>query len=592
MSGFSKPPCVVSADFLRVKGLPVRTDDSYPPNLTDEMTRLLKRPDVDFDAHGNPLRLKDVQARALYDLGTHGKGFFPLRVGAGKTLISFLAPRVLEAKRPLLVVPGGLLKKTEREWHEMAKYWRVAKHLDIKSYDFLSRVSGAAYLDREQKDMILADEAHKLKNLRAAVTRRFRRYIEGRIARDEKIVFVPLTGTPMKKSIKNFAHLLEWSHREAAPTPLYAATLMEWSEALDESINPFSMRPPGALLDLMPGATDDSEMFEDDRHRARVIFQKRMLATSGIIISDAVQDYGGSLQINAIEYTPNEVTEANFQKLRDTSCRPDGWALTEAVQVWACARQLALGMHYIWEPAAPQEWLDKRRQWASFVRETLKAPSSSRAGIDSELQVTNAVDRGEIEDEYDLLGEWRKIAPTFDVNSKEVWHDDTALNVCAEWLKTHPKGICWVEHILFGRELSRRTGLPFFGAGGVTGRKGSVLPFDMDPDVSGPVIASHANLTGRNLQFKWCDNLITAPRGDSEFFEQLIGRTHRDGQSEDEVTVDILVGCREHLESIPRALNSSDVKQSLLGFTQKLRLADIDDWPDDTQRRPGKRWAA
>jgi hypothetical protein len=581
---FSKPAVVSSADFVRVRDLPVRGEDSYPDNLTDEMTRLLKQPNAYVGADSLPLRLKDVQARALYDLGTHGHGFFPLRVGSGKTLIGFLAPRVLEARRPLLLVPGGLLEKTTRDWHEAAKYWRVAKHLSIRSYDFISRVSGAAYLDREQHDMLILDECHKTKNLRAAVTRRIRRYIEGRNARKDRCIVIPMSGTIMKKSIKDFAHLLEWSHGESAPVPHYAATLMEWSEALDENVNPFAQRPPGVLTELLPGAVPYEQVFDDDRHLARTVYQKRLIATAGVIVADAVQDYDGSLQISSIEYQPNEVTETNFRKLRDDSRRPDGFALTEAVQVWACARQLALGMHYEWDPPAPEDWLDKRAQWASFVRETLKAPSSVRAGIDSELQVTNAVDRGDVTDEYGLLAHWREVKPSFDVNSKEVWHDDTALKVCEEWLKAHKKGICWVEHTLFGKELSRRTALPFFGAGGLDS-KGAYID-----DATGPIIASYANLAGRNLQFKWSSSLITAPRGDSEFFEQLIGRTHRQGQEDDEVTVEVLVGCREHLEAIPRALNSSDVKKSLLGFSQKLHLADID-WPASTGRS-GKRWAA
>ncbi len=581
---FAKPPVANSADFVRIRDLPVRGEEAYPPNLAAQLTALLRQPGVELDEHGKPIMLKPKQATALYDLGTHGKGFFPLRVGAGKTLIGFLAPRVLEARQPLLLVPGGLLEKTERSWKKAAQYWQVARHLRIRSYDFISRVSGAQFLDQLQPDMIIADECHKLKNLRAAVTRRVRRYVEAKRPK-----FIPMSGTIMKKSLKDFAHLLEWAHGDMAPVPHYAATLMEWAEALDEGINPFSQRPPGVLVDLMPGedcAVPVADAWaDDDRQRARRIYQKRLLATPGVIIADAVADYDGSLAINAIEYQPNDVTEENFRKLRDEACRPDGFALTEAVQIWACARQLALGMHYTWDPPAPEAWLDARKQWAAFVRDVLKDPSAMRQGIDSELQVVNAVDRGEIEDPYELLKAWREIKPTFDVNSKEVWHDDTALNLCAAWLAEHPKGICWVEHTLFGRELSRRTGLPFFGAAGLT-PQGAFID-----DASGPIIASYANLTGRDLQFKWCDNLMTAPRGDSEFFEQLIGRTHRQFQPEDEVTLDILVGCREHLEAIPRALNSSDVKKSLLGFEQKLQLANLEDWPELTGRS-GKRWAA
>jgi hypothetical protein len=580
---FCKPPVKVSDDFNRVRGLPVRGDGAYPPNLTLEMTNLLRAPGVTHDAKGRPLMLKDKQAQALWDLGTYSHGYFPLRVGAGKTLISFLAPRMINAQRPLLVVPGGLLGKTEREWHEAAKYWRVSQQLRIKSYDFISRVSGAQYLDTHKPDMIVADEMHKLKNPRAAVTRRFRRYMETSL----NCTFVPLGGTPMKKSIKDFAHLLEWSHGSGSPTPLYAQTLLEWAEALDENPNSFTQRDPGVLSQLIDlGDDEGGPVVEDARDHARRVFQKRLLATPGIVVADAVEDYTGSLNVSAIEYDVNSTTEENFKALRETNCRPDGWALTEAVQIWAVARQLALGMHYVWDPSPPQEWLDARKQWAAFVRDVLAKPSAMHAGIDSELQVTNAVLHGHLEDEYGLLDAWRKIKPTFDINSREVWHDDSALNVCAEWLGSHPKGICWVEHTLFGRELSRRTGLPYFGAAGKQNGDSAGAYIE---DADGPVIASiAANITGRNLQFKWHENLVTAPMADSERWEQLIGRTHRQGQEEDEVNVECLVGAKEHLEAIPRAISSSDVKEAMLGFRQKLHIATID-WPAMTGRR-GARW--
>jgi len=44
-------------------------------------------------------------------------------------------------------------------------------------------------------------------------------------------------------------------------------------------------------------------------------------------------------------------------------------------------------------------------------------------------------------------------------------------------------------------------------------------------DADGPIIASvAANSEGRNLQGKWCDNLLTACPADAEKLEQVIGR--------------------------------------------------------------------
>jgi hypothetical protein len=81
---------------------------------------------------------------------------------------------------------------------------------------------------------------------------------------------------------------------------------------------------------------------------------------------------------------------------------------------------------------------------------------------------------------------------------------------------------------------------------------------------------------------------LTACPADAEKLEQVIGRTHRRGQKEDTVNVDVMIGCREHLEAIPRALASASVKKDLLGFELKISLADID-WPENILRS-GSRW--
>src|ERR1700681_3334018 len=121
---WSKPPVGHSEDFERIRNLPVRGDEAYPPSLAEEMSKLLRVP-------GGTETLLDTQARALFDLGTHGKGFFPIRVGGGKTYVTFLAPRMLGAKRPVLLLPAKLVQKTEREMGHAAKHWRIAKHLRI-----------------------------------------------------------------------------------------------------------------------------------------------------------------------------------------------------------------------------------------------------------------------------------------------------------------------------------------------------------------------------------------------------------------------------------------------------------------------------
>ena len=55
----------------------------------------------------------------------------------------------------------------------------------------------------------------------------------------------------------------------------------------------------------------------------------------------------------------------------------------------------------------------------------------------------------------------------------------------------------------------------------------------------------------------------------------VIGRTHRSGQEADEVTVDILLGCREHYDAFQRALDGARAAADTLGHAQKILLADL-----------------
>ncbi|MEI6807023.1 MAG: helicase, partial [Myxococcaceae bacterium] len=80
-------------------------------------------------------------------------------------------------------------------------------------------------------------------------------------------------------------------------------------------------------------------------------------------------------------------------------------------------------------------------------------------------------------------------------------------------------------------------------------------------------IAAHSE--GRNLQ-KWHQNLVMSCPANGSVWEQLIGRTHREGQLADKVTFDIVVACNEQLRSLHRAVSDARYIQDTTGQPQKL----------------------
>ena len=399
-------------------------------------------------------------------------------------------------------------------------------------------------------------------------------------------MFAALSGTVMKGSLKDFAHLLRWSLKSGAPIPATDDEAAEWADALDEKVNPLGRRQPGALLDFEEGEPDE---FVPPLQRARRVFQSRLLETRGVVASSKTDGVTCSLRISALEYEPAEITAKHIHQMRHGVkgddgeyvvlpwSTPDGWTFSEAIEFRMYLRQLAIGFHGIWDPRPPTEWISARRDWAVFVRETL---ARSRT-LDTELQVANAVDAGKLE--TPTLDAWRAVKDTFKVQPRDVWHDDTALNVCAKWMEEH-KGICWCEHRFFARRLAQLTGTTYYGANGVSDAGESIT----DVKAGRAIIASvQANATGRNLQM-FDKNLITSCPPSAHTVEQLVGRTHRDGQEADEVLVDVLVGCREHADAFERALAGARAAADTLGHDQKILLADLC-FPDFDNRK-GPLW--
>ena len=209
------------------------------------------------------------------------------------------------------------------------------------SYESLGRVRMAQELENYHPDLIIADEAHRLKNPRAACTRRVARYMKDH----PTVPFVALSGTIMRHSIKDFAHLLIWALKDQAPVPLDKDELEEWAQCLDDD-DPMARMAPGPL-----GATVEE---------AREGFQRRLTSHPGIVIYQS-EDTAASLRIEALEYQVNAATEGAFKVLRAEWATPTGYTFSEAIMLWKFARELALGHWVEWDPHAPQEWLDARQ---------------------------------------------------------------------------------------------------------------------------------------------------------------------------------------------------------------------------------------
>lgn len=589
---FQKRAVENSADIRRVLALPARVwDTATTEAAVSHLTRALR-------THNGEQTLREKQAQALAEFPKTRGLFLPLGVGEGKTLISMLAPIVFGARAPLLIVPAALVQKTEDDRVRYARDWQVARHLRIRSYEKLSLVQSQHTLERiDRPDLLIVDEGHRLKNPRAGVTKRVARYL----AEHPETAFIYMSGSALTKRLSEISRLMYWALRDGSPLPSSDEETMSWGDAIDEASDGAMWRTdPGALLQF--AHRDDRD--EPDLVRARRGLRRRIHATPGVIASTGETTVTASLRIVGEELDVNDATEANFKTLRERWATPDGWVFESAIQIWALAKQLALGFHYIRVDAAqwdgwrarlrtdpglysealeasrlPEFWLQPKKEWSVFVRETL----ADRPDLDTPLQVAIECREGRLSDH--AYRPWVGVRDQIKVFKFERWHDDAALVACERWMAERA-GIVWCEHVFFAAELARRTGRPFYsnGACDAAGRA-----IEASRPKEGSIIASIAACcTGQNLQ-AWDRNLITSPMSRGDWWQQLLGRTHRHGQTSDEVTADAFVACWEHHDAWQKALSSARMVADISGERQRILSAADVVWP--TAHEVGPRWS-
>jgi hypothetical protein len=548
-------------ELRRILALPRRSLDSGE-EWAARLTAALRTP-------WGTMQLRDIQALALKEICDVGGAFCPINAGGGKTLLSYLAPTMAQATRPVLIVPAALRDKTRKEFRVLAQHWQ-GPHPDtytIVSYQELGRTSAGAelnqagaivrpgLLEKLRPDLIVFDEVHKVKNFKAAVTRRVKRYL----AQNPGVKVVAMSGTITKRSLKDYAHIARWCLPLTCPVPQTEDDLEAWSAALDEKVQSFQRLKPGALKLFVKGWNSEA----DQLAQAREAYRSRLIETPGVV---ATQDgaLGTSLVIAPFGEGECPKIEDAFANLRSTWSTPDGNAFADPISLARHARSLALGIYYKWRVPAPLEWAAKRKEWAAECRELIK---TNRRNLDSEKHIIQHLHL--YPDAQPLYKQWAAVKGTFTPEPTAVWISDEALDWCARWLKENT-GIIWVKHGFFGAELSRRTGLSYYRQGGLDAQ-GRMIE---DAPAKQSLIASiDSNGTGRNLQ-KWHKNLVVSGLANGEQVEQLIARTHRPGQLEDEVTVDVYMGSVETLDGWAQARADCYYTQQSIGQAQRACYAD------------------
>ncbi len=539
-----------SGEFERIAKLPRRRwTEEEAKALAEQMTPLVRAP-------GGTWSLLPVQAiylRECWLQSRKGLGVFaPMGVGSGKTLSTLLGPRVTRAPRPLLIVPASLNNDGRKQ--EVCNYAKQFSFVPppVVHTQALQGDDGLALLESHAPTDIWIDEFHLFKNPRSKRAAKLNKYLK---AHPGTRVYA-LTGTIMKRSIKDFAHVLHWCLGVESPLPIVWHVLEEWAAALDEKLSMGFVSDPGVLLDwCKPGEVD--ELGPTDAARRAV--GRRILETPGVIGYSLTKEHlPSTVVIEEIRLPETPKIVQAFELLRSKQELPDGTQLVEALEWTRHARTLPLGYWLRWKYPAPKEWLARRKAWGSFVREHLKG----RHRLDSPDEVKKAFP-GQAE-----LKAWEEIRDSFKPETVAEWIDGNALSICARWLQE--PGIAMTENTEFALALAQVAQVPYFGPGGLDASGRSI-----DLYAGRSAVASFkANKEGRNLQ-RWGRLLFPCPPTNGPDGQQSVGRIQRKGQTRDKLLVSVGIGCAEHLQNFWQMTKDSNASRNLSENTQIILDAEI-----------------
>ncbi len=572
---------------------------------------MLKRTPIPYPFRSPSDCLYATQALALQEIWERKGAVLPIRVGAGKSLLAYLSIAIMKPKRPMLIVPAAMIIDTEQEWRKFERHWRGPRFEDvvILSYEKISNPSSAEkvlpdgqviwpdIMERNRPDMIVMDECDRAGDVAATGTIRIGRYIE-----THRPIVVAMSGTLIRKSLKDAAHIFEWAlGEEYAPLPLPAQfkSLQAWSDCLDAKGGKGGKRTePGALLTkLTPEERrqyDEADSADDARGVVCGMVGVHILETPGVVGSqDGPLTLPGRIDPCYVKDEDDEI-ERQFGLLLDGDenegrakwTMPDGLLLPDARALAAPLVTLGMGFFLQQDPRPPESYRLCRSAYNAAVREVVEKRPELK--LDSEFVVRKAIREGRLPEMEGFLEAWEDEQRTYRETtgfaqppSVPLWVSDEVVDEVRRWLDAGT-GLVWCSYVALGNKLSKALKLPYFGASKIdaTGRHVTKLRRGE------PAILSIASC-GRGLnglQFVANRQLwLGAPS------EQPLARCHRVGQEAPMVYNDIYLGSAAALARYQRQ-KSSAVNFAGAISRQAQKLQYLADYMPERLNMEGKRW--
>ena len=638
-----------SLEISRIIRLPI------VPELLPEEVDAFSEQEIQARYSESGFRLFPTQAAAVLAYDIYGGLFAPIGVGWGKTLITLMiADRALQKgiDRTMLFVPPQVYQQltlTDIPWARKRVGLRTPfillggksrderrrivgskkKGCYVLPYSLLSTTDTNDLLNGVCPGLIVLDEAHNVKNPKAARTKRLFGP-DGFITRNQPEV-CSLSGTITNKSLRDYGHLISYALRDQSPLPMDSALIDQWARALDanadqqdqEKAQTGPMRP---LLQWFQTHWAD-EKLPPQIAGYRKAFNRRLITCPGVTTSgDAEIGVALSLENDPVkDYQKCKGFDVLLQHMKDVEelwITPSGDEIDEGFQKWRYLYELTAGFYH-------------RQRWPDVEELLTRARFKDLSVPEVEAYLEQAQECHELENKYRssvrkwieyegkpgldtpfLVGGSMYAHGSRDVGARlyQKWTDyrdlqfegmperlsepilvcDYKIKHAAQWALKYKRGIIWYENNAIGMmcaEACAEAGLDVIWCPAESRRKG-MNQVVQDPRNKDKILvcAMGGHGTGKNMQHFQNTYFLQFPRK-APLVQQVIGRTHRNGQMADELVVHTNNTLDFDAQNASACIIDALYQHQTMGARQKIIFATYNPlpkiYPDDFLRERG-----
>jgi hypothetical protein len=594
---------------------------------SDEDRELFQEALIQQHALARGFRFKDAQIESLLTFDRLDGLFGPIGVGHGKTFITLLCAALAfqrGQRKSLLLVPPEVYPQLvtrdipqarrdlvlfglpflylggETQRKRRAIVTSDKRGCYVMPYSLLSTTDSSFMLDHIRPELIIADEAHCLKNIKdSARAKRVKAYIEERDPH-----FVAVSGTITQKSVMDYWHLLLWTLGPGAVLPLTNSLACEWAAVIDsETRTQEAEADTGPLVPLIRWARkhDSKGRYDETLRGFRKAYALRLQSAPGVVKTDDASCDASILIENFDPGDPCKELDDLMEAVVQDWMTPQGEPIEFGLHKFKWLNELTAGFWHelIWPSpekyarghkcsvaeaadriARAMEHHEAQKMYHSELSKWLR--ENHVKGLDTPMLVAAHVTRYFGTDKLRVSPlvaalymemKDRDFPGRPEREHRPIRVDDYKIKSAVRWAVERRHGIVWYHHNAVGDWLVER----LVEAGcrphhAKAGDAGNLLLSD-DRTVGDIVVASiNAHSTGKNLQFHTNQLVVQWPRP-AKIIEQALGRTHRLGQEADSLTVHTNFG-----NTFDRALLASCLTDALYthqsgGGLQKVVVA-------------------